>query len=191
MAVSESIPTPDLLSPAVPLPRDIRARLMWLAGFLEGEGSFYFYIRRNAPRWRHGAPFTVASQSGAPQLVEWIAAMCGGQVNSYQPKRPQAQRVYRWGVSGRQAIGLMMTLYPFMGDRRRMQIRQALEQWRAWPIPNDQKHCRRGHLYIPMPDHWHQPRARNRRYCPTCISIRAKARVRLNAQTASQLELSS
>ena len=42
----------------------------------------------------------------------------------------------------------MMTLYSFMGSRRRSQISDALAQWRIQPLaPSERTQCPKGHLY--------------------------------------------
>ena len=109
--------------------------IAWLAGLLEGEGSFGFR------RPKHGRPDPMIQVRMCDQdIVHRVATMLGRTVRgpySYQDKRGQVGvRKPTWQTStcNRRAIEWMMTLYPFMGVRRREQIRKVIEFWKI-PVP--------------------------------------------------------
>ena len=62
---------------------------------------------------------------------EWIGY---GGVCSWQPGRKDTyKKAFILTIAGSQAIGLMMTLYPLLGARRRSAIRAVIAQWRTVP----------------------------------------------------------
>lgn len=102
--------------------------IAWLAGLLEGEGSFGYY---------KGSP-TVQIQSTDVDVVERVTEMMGGK--PYLPWKPKGKEhyklVYKCSVHGAKAIGWMMTLFLFLGERRQAKIAEVIEEWKAsdrWP----------------------------------------------------------
>ncbi len=49
------------------------------------------------------------------------------------PRNARDAGMWRWQVTGRQAAGLMLTIYPLMGARRRERIRSVMKAWLAYP----------------------------------------------------------
>jgi len=97
--------------------------IKWLAGLLEGEGTFGL-----------GSDGSVAISVGMTDAdVIERAAMLMGQ----GPHRPYFERGqmprYTAKVSGWQAAGWMMTLYSLMGARRQARIASLLARWKAAP----------------------------------------------------------
>lgn len=98
--------------------RDIR----WLAGFLEGEGSFT--VNRGVyPR------VTVASTD--LDVLQHAASILGG--NVLGPRKcgnlPHHKDDYHVSVNGKYAIAWMLTLYPLLGKRRRRRIYHLVRYW--------------------------------------------------------------
>jgi len=111
----------------------IRERLVWTAGFVEGEGYPYFY--------RGGLAVTVTQKDHEP--ANRCHSWWGGSI--YPIK---GGRYLRWALSGSNAAGLMMMMYPFLSSRRKDQIKVAIGGWRS--IPPDygfRVTCQRGHTY--------------------------------------------
>ena len=56
-----------------------------------------------------------------------------------------------WKINGRQAIGLMMTLYPLMSIKRKQKIREVIKNWKCYPdkgsFYRNKTHCKHGHPY--------------------------------------------
>ena len=105
--------------------------IAWLAGLLEGEGSF--------DRQFSASPRQIRVQVGMTDrdVIEHVANLwkgtCGG---PYQPKRwtkkgELVKASYRTNVHGKHAAAWMMTLYPLMGKRRKATIRKLLCGWRT------------------------------------------------------------
>jgi hypothetical protein len=117
----------------------IRVRLAWVAGFLEGEGSFS--ARPN------GALMIRASQVQLAPL-QWLREILGGAIYPVKPAKACNLPAWSWNAGDIRAAGIAMMLYSFMSLRRREQIRAALGRWRA--RPPQQRHratCPRGHRY--------------------------------------------
>lgn len=92
----------------------------WLAGLLEGEGSFN-NATKGYPRVQmvstdhdiviRSAKLVEANVLGPYSNTKWLG------------KRPQ----YRWYVNGPRAIELMSLLLPWMGERRSAKMAEALD----------------------------------------------------------------
>lgn len=97
--------------------------IAWLAGLLEGEGSFRMSERSIA------IPVTMTDRD----IVERAATLLGGRVYKVAESRSERPRKQPWRaqVKGPRAAGWMMTLYSFLGIRRREQVRRGLAAWRA------------------------------------------------------------
>ncbi len=90
--------------------------LEWAAGFLEGEGSFIFSGRH-----------AISAVQVNAQPVQRLRALFGGNLWLRRAKEMQHRDAYQWMVTGARARGLMMTVYSLMSQRRKDQIRAALE----------------------------------------------------------------
>jgi hypothetical protein len=89
----------------------------WLAGILEGEGSFQ--LERPA----------IALEMTDRDIVQRVANIF--QVPVYELKRrPGSKQAYKAVLTGNLAIQWMMTLYSLLGVRRKARIREVLEKWR-------------------------------------------------------------
>lgn len=107
-------------------------QLSWLAGLLEGEGSFMF----NAP-----SP-VIALQMTDKDVVQRVAQMlddaklCG----PYTYRGNNVKQVWACRMQGRDAVPWMAALYPLMGERRKQQIESAIEKWWTYqPKPREKK----------------------------------------------------
>lgn len=98
--------------------------IAWVAGLLEGEGSFLV----------SGRSIAVMVRMCDRDVIERAGQLLNGYI--YGPLKrqtPHYQPQFRAQVKGPAAAGWMMTLYPLLGVRRRDQVRTALRQWRAMP----------------------------------------------------------
>lgn len=91
--------------------------LAWVAGFLEGEGSFFAQQGR--------FPQVSATQVQREPLHR-LSALLGGKVYERPPRSPTQQSTGWWRVSGARARGVALTLYGMMSPRRQAQIRAML-----------------------------------------------------------------
>jgi hypothetical protein len=108
--------------------------LAWLAGWLEGEGTFYFTKTKSSP--------TVVIQvfSVDFDVIEKAAKLMGGAIYSIKP-RGRSQGGFRVHLESQPAVDLMNDLLPLMGARRVAQIQIALEGWRTRPNRPTHKLC--------------------------------------------------
>lgn len=148
-------------------PRNIE----WIAGFLEGEGAFGL----SGPNRKSAL---VAAAQVQMEPLERLMRMVGGNLHTHTSKKPNHQVQGRWSLSGINAAGLMMTVYPLMSPRRKEQIRAALSVWRsALPHTKYRSVCKRGHplegpnLVVYPPG----GRTRPGRMCRACSRITARA----------------
>ena len=96
----------------------------WLAGLLEGEGSF-----QKGPPSEPGKPRVVLSM-GDEDIVRRAAVILSVKsVHRYEFANPRWKPYYRMQVSGQRAVDLMTRIRPMMGQRRRVQIDNALACW--------------------------------------------------------------
>lgn len=101
--------------------------IKWLAGLLEGEGSFYI-----KPTGARQAKVTL--EMCDKDVVERAYNLLRVKSAIYEPKNKLATKPsYRFAVYSSQAIGLMMTLYSQMGLRRQAKIREIIVKWKSYP----------------------------------------------------------
>lgn len=106
-----------------------RADLHWIAGFMEGEGSFMRKRSGRATSKKSGDVFKAISVCAAQvqrEPLERLQKWLGGHVRFRPSKIPTQSDCYSWGVFGARARGVAMTLYPLMSPKRQGQIRVAL-----------------------------------------------------------------
>jgi hypothetical protein len=97
-----------------------RSELNWLAGLLEGEGSF-LVGPPSAPRYP-----VLALQMTDEDVVARVAVMFGRKLGRWQSPRAREQPVFLVRITGAKAVAWMMALRPLMGERRRAQIDRAV-----------------------------------------------------------------
>src|SRR4051794_27846892 len=120
----------------VPMPRATRGfpeeitavELHWLAGLLEGEGSFHKGPPSNA---RHPV---LALQMTDEDVVARVAAMWGRKLGSWQAPDPRWRRTYMTRIVGAKAVAWMTALRPLMGSRRQTQIDLAVASYDPRPL---------------------------------------------------------
>jgi hypothetical protein len=144
--------------------------LAWLAGFFEGEASFTL---------SRGAIHLEASSTDR-DVIERAVAILGntrvygpygtGKSNKTgEPNKPQ----WRATVCGRRAAEWMMTLYVFMGERRRARIRECLSAWKQkLPWFGHRTSCLRGH---PLSGENLNVNKKGQRSCRACETARLSA----------------
>lgn len=117
----------DLFNP------DVLKKIIWTAGFLEGDGSFN----------SSGKSVTISAGQHARNkevLIE-LQVFFDGNI-SYQKKKNQ----FCWRLHGNHAIALMFTLYSFMTPKRQKEIKRCIKKWKTQRnIRFDDSYCARGH----------------------------------------------
>lgn len=98
-----------------------RDELNWLAGLLEGEGSFM-----KGPPSAPNTP-SVSVHMTDLDVVERVTKLFGmGFILEPKKQRDHHKKSYLSRVRGQRAIDLMILLRPLMGERRKSQIDRAL-----------------------------------------------------------------
>lgn len=106
--------------------------IAWLAGLLEGEGTFYVRKRTCGDKQYKNIGIQVMMTDKEP--IERVAALLGGSVSVQAKPTVTGKSIYRTGLHSWRSAGWMMTLYPLLSPRRQQQVRQCLDVWK--------EHCR-------------------------------------------------
>lgn len=102
--------------------------LHWLAGLLEGEGSFHAGPP-SAPRYP-----VVALQMTDEDVVTRVATLFGRKVGRWESGHARERPVFLVRITGSKAVAWMTALHPLMGERRRMQIDRAVASYEPKPV---------------------------------------------------------
>jgi hypothetical protein len=94
--------------------------IIWAAGFCEGEACFNI---ANGKSEQVSIP-----QNGSRDVLERMKSLFGGKISTRKNLSPSGKVQDIWYICGSRARGFMMTIYTFMGTRRKEQIRKALNK---------------------------------------------------------------
>ena len=97
--------------------------LEWLAGLMEGEGSFF----PGSPSEPRSPVMQVAMIDG--DVIERVARLLGVSALPVRPQNDAWQPTFVARVRGAPAVAWMTALRPLMGHRRRLQIDRALASY--------------------------------------------------------------
>ena len=97
----------------------------WLAGLLEGEGSFTC-----------GSSLTIRVGMTDEDIVRRASEILDGSFSTTGRLTVTGKTVYQCYLHGSGAYSWMITLYLLMGKRRKEQIKTAVRQWFAKPGPS-------------------------------------------------------
>ena len=104
--------------------------LYWLAGILEGEGSFGMHTIKKRPTAR--STQVVQLKMTDADVMYRVSKLLN--CRQYCYRRPgKYKTVWSIKLSGKYAVGLMMTMYCLLGSRRQERIRQILTYWKQTP----------------------------------------------------------
>lgn len=106
--------------------------IAWMAGLLEGEGSFC--VGKRKVKDKEYKRVLISLVMTDRDVVQKAANLFECNVGPpTQPKYPGSKLIHRLSVCGQRAIEWMMTVYPLMGERRQMQIEKCIEAWKNSP----------------------------------------------------------
>ena len=109
-------------------PDDVAERdWYWLAGLLEGEGSF-LKGPPSAPRYP-----VLALQMTDEDVVVKVAVMFGRKAGCWQARDERWLPTYLVRITGAKAVAWMIALRPMMGQRRQAQIDRAVASYAPKP----------------------------------------------------------
>lgn len=98
--------------------------IYWVAGLLEGEGSFTSKANK-FPR--------VTCEMTDEDVIKKLHSLLGGQL--YKPTKRQSHWKQSWQwtyVKSHEAAAFMQKIYPYMGERRKKQIDNTLKKWHQY-----------------------------------------------------------
>jgi hypothetical protein len=98
-------------------------QVAWLAGLLEGEGSFRFQRRRGVI-----VQFTTTDLDIAERAAALLSVRPWG---PYRDKYRERKPYWQVRVCSSRAVGLMFSVFSFLGERRRQQVKESLSEWRT------------------------------------------------------------
>lgn len=114
-------------SPSLENVRRIRTLndIYWLAGMIEGEGHFRTVVTNTTPVMSFGSSdFDIALR---------VSTLVDCPIRYHAPKKVHYKPMFRVDVTGRKAVGWMLTLYSILGKRRQQRIRGILITWGQTP----------------------------------------------------------
>jgi hypothetical protein len=112
----------------IPLEHSEENDFYWLAGLLEGEGSFM----SGPPSAPNNPRISVAMTD--QDIIERVAQLCQTTSQALRSRNEHHKLVYRMLLRGKNAVELMRHLHPLMGIRRQAQINRVLENYVDIPI---------------------------------------------------------
>lgn len=103
--------------------------LAWLAGLLEGEGSF-FMQRNTQPSGVYRYPFITVNMTDR-DVIERVAEIFDSTVYEFKQiyGTSSKKQAYRTQINGSRAAELMRLLLPYMGVRRSEKICEILTEY--------------------------------------------------------------
>lgn len=129
--------------------------IAWLAGLWEGEGAFMV-------DGRHAARMSLqmTDEDVVRRAAELMRATVQGPIATKRKRSDGSDHKLRWRINltVQRSAEWMMTLYPLMGERRRLQIEKCLARWREVKIRGRTPDCH--------PDRKHQAHG----LCVTCYN---------------------
>jgi hypothetical protein len=103
----------------------------WLAGFLEGEGSF---VLKETARVKSETPrieVTICVTSTDEDVLRKAALIMGSNTRSRKPRGISKKLQWETALTGERAIAIMRRILPDMGQRRSGKILKLLSLWNA------------------------------------------------------------
>lgn len=132
--------------------------IAWVAGLLEGEGCFYV-----SPDSR---TLNIYMRSTDRDVVERLKAITGGtrNITAYGPSvsRPSSHNkkvMFCYDIPNQLGFGWMLTIFSFMGSRRRLQILDCVQRWKHGIEIERVGRGKRRNANLPLAAHWIENRA--------------------------------
>lgn len=100
----------------------------WLAGFLEGEGSFGISVLKAG---RQLSPY-ISFQSTDGDVTEKVATLFSTKAHGPYLRKDKViskKPYFCAAVHGSSAARIMQTIFPYMGNRRKEKIERTLQEW--------------------------------------------------------------
>lgn len=95
--------------------------IAWVAGLLEGEGSFLTQTSGYSPR--------ITCQMTDLDVLNKVHQLCGGTLHPVTKRQEHWKDCWIWRISGDPAAEVMKSILPHMGSRRSEKIQSVLDTW--------------------------------------------------------------
>lgn len=107
--------------------------LYWVAGLFEGEGHIAAY-RRGV--YNNRCIISIQIQLTDRDVLEEVRRILGiGYIGNGRIPNGSKKVAYMYSITDKkQAVGLLMTMYPLLKSRRQAKIREALALWQECPV---------------------------------------------------------
>jgi hypothetical protein len=136
--------------------------IAWVAGFLEGEAWFGCVGKRS---------IVVKAAQVNREPLDRLHRIFGGRLTGPFQRQANHSPYFHWAACGIRAAEIMMTIYVLLSEKRRAQVRRALELWKQAKGPHKYRAaCRNGHPYDAANTRLvtRAGRAKKTRGCRTC-----------------------
>lgn len=100
----------------------LKRDIYWLAGLLEGEGCFSL---------TNGYPRMSVAMTDRDVILQVCLLLCLPVLGPYKQTYPTGKPIYRCQVTGKRAVGIMLTLYPLLSMRRQASIQRCVLAWKV------------------------------------------------------------
>lgn len=100
--------------------------LYWLAGLLEGEGSFC-----TAPPSSTQNGILISLQMTDEDVIAKVSELFGVKYSAPKLRNPKHKQAYQLSLRGRRAKEVMLMIKPLMSLRRQQQIQRALDSYKS------------------------------------------------------------
>lgn len=108
--------------------------IAWAAGLLEGEGCFHFGSHEHSKYLAERISISMTDADVIAKLADIWGSSKSGPIGRTGKDGISGKPVYRTGITGWKAVQWAMTIYVFMGTRRRSKIRELIDNWKARPL---------------------------------------------------------
>lgn len=107
------------------------AEIAWLAGFLEGEGTFYM---KRQPNKNYALPMIKVGGTDR-DVIRKAADLLGTATLQFERRRKDHWKD-QWKVHayGGKAVEIMQQILPWMGERRAAKIQEVIAEWESRPV---------------------------------------------------------
>jgi hypothetical protein len=113
----------------------LKWELAWVAGILEGEGTFYIDYKGSNPQIK--VNLAMMDEDVVQEVFDIV------KIGRFYG--PSKKGMWTWQINKQtEAAAFMMTIYPLMRDRRKEKIKACLKEWKSFPYMY-QRPCPRGH----------------------------------------------
>ena len=112
-----------------------REDLAWLAGLVEGEGTFTTRVEspRNNPYGRTSIAMRVAMTDEDVVRRAHAVAQVGRVYGPYKKAGGRYKDYWVWSCAQRDTVAMVAALWPWLGTRRRARATELLQLWKSEP----------------------------------------------------------